>query len=492
MRRPLGLIILELVAGIILSSPIASGQDSPPQPWADSDRDLLRRHARATWHSFEAMTPADGLPADRLDRVDGDTWKPSKQTSPTDIASYLWATLAAEKLAIIDPDDARHRLGATLATLKGLEREHGFFFNLYDVESRRRIGDGGSKDHPARPFLSTVDNGWLAASLTMVRNTCPTLRDAADDLLAPMNFGFFYEPFDSGYPVQHPGQFHGGYYTDDHTFSAFYGMLNTEPRIVSYLAITRGQVPPEHYFRLYRTLPRDRGRQWQTPVGDWRTYRGVPVFEGHYDVRGRAIVPSWGGSMFEALMVPLFVPEARWAPASWGINHPLYVQAQIEQGLQERHYATWGFSPCRTPEGGYQTYGVEDLGSEPQGYRTFELRKQHQPAQADSPPSIAGVVTPHASFLALAFAPTEALSNLRHLETTYPIFGSHGFADSVNVATGQVSPCILSLDQGMILAAIANALTLDALQHALTDGPIEAAIRPIIAPEKFTAHPRDP
>ena len=41
----------------------------------------------------------------------------------------------------------------------------------------------------------------------------------------------------------------------------------------------------------------------------------------------------------------------------------------------------------------------------------------------------------------------------------------------------------------MILAAIANALCDNAMQHAFSDGPIEAAIRPLIAPEEFTAGP---
>ena len=87
-----------------------------------------------------------------------------------------------------------------------------------------------------------------------------------------------------------------------------------------------------------------------------------------------------------------------------------------------------------------------------------------------------------------AYAPGEALANLAHLEQTYPIFGEHGFADSVNVTTSAVAPSVLALDQGMILAAIANALADNALQHAFADGPIEATIRPLIAPEAFTAH----
>ena len=60
-----------------------------------------------------------------------------------------------------------------------------------------------------------------------------------------------------------------------------------------------------------------------------------------------------------------------------------------------------------------------------------------------------------------------------------------GFGDSVNVATGAVSPSVLSLDQGMILAALANALADDVLQRAFAAGPVEAAIRPLIAPEAF-------
>jgi 2-methylcitrate dehydratase PrpD len=60
----------------------------------------------------------------------------------------------------------------------------------------------------------------------------------------------------------------------------------------------------------------------------------------------------------------------------------------------------------------------------------------------------------------------------------------------VNVSSGEVSGSVLALDQGMILAAIANALADNAMQHAFSDGAIEEAIRPLIAPEEFTAGPR--
>lgn len=79
-------------------------------------------------------------------------------------------------------------------------------------------------------------------------------------------------------------------------------------------------------------------------------------------------VPGWGGSMFEELMPDLFVPEAEWAPDSWGLNHPFHVRAQREHGLDEAGYGYWGFSPSSDPHAGYREYGVDALGLNPTGY----------------------------------------------------------------------------------------------------------------------------
>ena len=135
-------------------------------------------------------------------------------------------------------------------------------------------------------------------------------------------------------------------------------------------------MPATHYFKMWRTFPDTCDWSWQEmqPEGVTRTYLGVDVFEGHYTYRGMNIVPSWGGSMFEALMVPLFVPEEEWAPPSWGVNHPLYVRAQIEHGLKEAEYGYWGFSPSNNPDGGYREYGVDPIGLEPNGYASDQER----------------------------------------------------------------------------------------------------------------------
>ncbi len=463
--------------------PVAQGREAGPDALGPEDRHTLRQYARDTWRSFEVMAAPKRLPADGLRRGADGVWSPTRKTSPTDIAAYLWSTLAAAKLQIIDWPEADRRFETTLSALAGIPRVHGFLLDQIDTVSGDPPREPATSGRAAHRKLSAVDNAWLATALMMLANTRPALRDRARTLLEPFDFRFFYVPYDPADPSTRPGQLHGAYWTDTSKYGDLLGLVNTETRIVSYIGIARGQLPREHYYHIFRTLPGEKVPQTQRPQGEPRTFLGVTVFEGHYTYHNMRIVPSWGGSMFEALMVPLFVPEGRWAPRSWGVNHPLYVRAQIEHGLEERRYGFWGFSPACRPEGGYRTYGVNALGVNPMGYHTHDLADSEKVSSAAWEP----VITPHASFLALSYAPRKALANLKKLRARFPIYGPCGFHDSVNLSSGKVSNCILALDQGMILAAIANVLADDAMQHALADGPFEGAIRALIAPEAFTA-----
>ena len=58
---------------------------------------------------------------------------------------------------------------------------------------------------PVRPRLSAVDDAWLAVALTMVANSELSLRERAGGLLEPIDFRFFYDPYDAADPVRHPG-----------------------------------------------------------------------------------------------------------------------------------------------------------------------------------------------------------------------------------------------------------------------------------------------
>ena len=492
------------------------------------DERALQRYAADTWQSFEAMvSPRTGLPSDHIGG-DLDPSTRSAYTSPTNIGMYLWATLAARDLHLITPREAVQRIDQTLGSLERMERDDpsGQFFNWYNPDTLQKLTTWPEPPfNHVMPFLSSVDNGWLASALIMVANAVPQLHREAWDLATSMNFGCYYDP-NALAPGAPAGLIRGGFWlSDDHpggTVSGnycgmvdatgqpraveytghHYGAFNTEPRIASYIGIALGQIPRQHYFGPWRTFPATCDWSWQEqkPKGDWQTYLGVNVFEGAYHYRDKRIVPTWGGSMFEALMVPLVVPEEQWGPRSWGVTHPLYVESQIQYGLDEAKYGYWGFSPASDPEGGYREYGVDVLGMDTTpglGYTSDHAELTtidygwDDPACPRPPHSISdygqGEPTPHASFLALDFDRAAALQNLASLENDFPgLYGAGGFKDSVNVATGVVANRYLSLDQGMVIAAIANELRHDRLQSYLAT-TLRPELRPLMAMEQFSA-----
>ena len=453
-------------------------------------------YAKRTWASFVAMTDhSSGLPADVLNS-DGST---SVQTSTTNIGAYMWSAVAAHRLGIISKHELVKRLSRTVTTLEHMERykDTGQYYNWYDHRTGEKLTDWPPKHDPNfHPILSSVDNGWLAVGLKIVARTVPELSRRAGALYDAMDFGFYYRP-DVNRVLFH-------FRPDDPAASpCCYDTVVSESRIVDYIGIGRGQLPKKEYFGRWRTFPDTCDWSWQEtkPVGSYRRYFGVDVFEGAYVYNGIQLVPSWGGSMFEALMPALFVPEETWAPHSWGPNHPRTVQAQIFHGMTEAGYGYWGFSPANKPEGDYGAWGVDGAGMDPNGMPSNEDNTlvdhgfpgcPDRAAKPDPPPSAYtnGVVTPHAAFLGLRFAPKETAANVRRLAHDFPgLYGKWGFRDSVNVQTKRVSDAYLSLDQGMIMAALGNALGDDVLRDAFADRGLERSLRPVIGAERFTTGP---
>jgi hypothetical protein len=495
-------VIAAMVAALIAPVPAAAAPDP------------LTRYAADTWRSMAALVnPGTGLPSDNINGA-LDPASRAKYTSPTNVGMYLWATVSARHLGLISDRDARDRVSRTLSTLSGLKRHpaSGQFYNWYDPATGDLLRIWPVDGSVVHPFLSSVDNGWLASGLLMVANDLPPLSGRAWSLLSTMDFGFYYDPnaVAPGFPA---GLIRGGFWDEqppdcsvvgnyrgrgpDVWYTCHhYGSFNTEPRIASYIGIALGQIPAAHYFAGWRTFPPTCDWSWQEqqPIGHNATYLGVPVFEGTYAYRGMHLVPTWGGSMFEALMVPLIVPEETWGPKSWGRNHPLYVRAQIEHGLAETGYGYWGFSPSDNPSGGYSAWGVDAIGMQADGYPSDEQGTlvdygfgdcPGRPAQPAPAHYGEGVVTPHASFLALRYAPGAALSNLAKLRQNFDAYGPGGFYDAVNVSTGAVARSYLALDQGMVLAAAANALRGDVLRRTFTRGPI-SSLRPVMAMEDWS------
>lgn len=404
--------------------------------FSDIPEEFLMEIARDTWRFFDEIVDREnGLPLDTIQigsslALDEDTWI-GDYTNITNIGIYLMCIVSAYDLKIISKEDALERISKTLSALEKMEyHESGFPYNYYDTTLL---------EHTSY-FVSLVDSGWLVAGLYVAKNAFPEeLTERTQRLIDRGNFMFFYDPSER--------QMYHGYYAHLQVYSDYhYGIFYTEPRVASYMAIARGDVPEEHWFLgLVRTIPEKFDWQNQTPKNRVKkTTRGFIYEGGYYEWKDIQYVPSWGGSAFEALMPPLLLNEDELGPEGLGLNNLRHAQGQIRYALDDLEYPVWGMSPCSVPEGGYSEYGVTPFGSK--GYKT-------------------GVVTPHASILALEYAPDEVVRNLRQLIELFDIYGEYGFYDAVNVKTGLVARKYLALDQGMILVAINNYLNHGAIRN---------------------------
>jgi putative glucoamylase/uncharacterized protein DUF3131 len=491
MRRPIVFLAALLLVLGSSTAAVAGGADP------------LRGYARDTWRSLVAMTPpATGLPADNLS---GDLTVASTYTSPTNIGGYMWSAVVARSLGIISPREAQNRVATTLNTLSRLEHHDrsGMFYNWYDPRTGAVVTTWPEDGSTVTPFLSSVDNGWLAAALRVVAGAFPPLKAQANRILTAMNFGFFYDPAATT-PIGTRGLIRGGFWDtpppgcsvaqDGVWFTCnHYDITVTEPRIATYLGIGAGQIPPSAYFDTMRTLPDNCDYAWQEmqPQGFSTTHLGRTVYEGSYRYRGITFVPTWGGDMFEALMPDLFVPEDQWGPNSWGRNHPATVAAQIEHGLHDAGYGYWGFSPASDPFGGYRAWGVDAMGMDTDGYPSDVQGAKYDAGfgtcRPPGPPAVYGdgVVTPHAAFLALPYAKKAVITNLATIKGDFDAYGPGGFYDAVAVRSGTVAKRYLSLDQSMIMGAIGNSLAHDVLRKAFVTPQFEHAVRPLLARETF-------
>lgn len=508
-------------AGAAAAAPASTGAAAPAStvgaagPGGGSglsaqQRSALYGIASDTWKFFAAdIDPATHLPMDNL----GPGNIVGTYTSAADIGVYLWAVVAADDLGLISRTQADSLLTATLTTVKGLKRYDGFLYQWYDTTNGDTLLNPGDGDCPAQAtptedncyFVSAVDNGWYASGLVVVRQALPELAPLVNSLMAPMNFGIFYDsrpetacntnPAVAG--NQPTGQMYGGYYVDQGPASYHNGALYSDPRIAIYMGMGLHQMPGNVWWRTWRTLPPqqcstdpDFSWQGQWPVGGyWQTYtdpqsgQKFRVWEGHYTYPGTSLtyVPTWAGGMFEALMPNEVVPETTWGPHSFGLNDLRNAQVQIKYDTQVLHDPVWGMSPSSTADdtGDYDEYGVEGLD-----FPAGDQLSQDVTAGTES------VVTPYASFLALSVLPQEAYTNIEKLQQLYPgIYSADGgFYDAVNPTTGSIGQRRLVLDQSIIMAAVDNALNNNAIQRYFAHDPTSWAAKTYLSMETMSIH----
>ncbi len=239
--------------------------------------------------------------------------------------------------------------------------------------------------------------------------------------------------------------------------NSFYDLLASEARVASFVAIAKGDVPQEHWFRLGRQLTEVDG--------------------------GRGLI-SWTGTMFEYLM-PLLVMR-NYGSTLLDQTYSSVVARQIEYG-QERG-VPWGISEsaynARDVHFNYQygPFGVPGLGLKRGLIEDL-------------------VIAPYATMLAAVVAPTAAMANLRALERE-GAFGSFGYYESIDytaerVPQGQrrvIIRAFMAHHQGMSLVALDNALHDGQMEKRFHADPLVRATE-LLLQERIpigvhAAHPR--
>ncbi len=245
------------------------------------------------------------------------------------------------------------------------------------------------------PDAQQVAQTWLdslheaiARAWTASETLTSRLRDTArraDSLAAGMRFGFLFDPerklFTIGYNV-----------TEGRRDNSYYDLLASEARLGSYLAVARGDIPPEHWFHLGRAI---------TPVD------------------GTQALVSWSGTMFEYLMPNLVMPVY---PAT------LLDQTSLAVIEQQRRYAAergvpWGISES--------AYNVMDAWHTYQ-YRAFGVPGLGLKRGLDEDL----VIAPYATMLALSVDPASAIANLRRL-TAAGAEGRYGYYEAIDYTPGR-------------------------------------------------------
>ena len=377
----------------------------------------MRESADRIWRFFHdwSSSSTNWLIPDSV-REDGTV---DLRLSPTNLGMLLNARIAAVHLGIAPLAEFVFETRQTLDQVLLLPKHRGHLLNWYDINSLKPLPPS---------FVSTVDSGNLAASLWtlkqaalalasestvkrgVTKDLAAELRSIADichGLVREMDFRFLYQrrkkALSIGYDV-----------AEGRLDPSSYNLLASEARIASFVAIAKGDIPQESWFRLGRA---------------------------HTLVRGEPVLLSWSGTMFEYLM-----------PLLWMRHHPdtildrslkTVVRSQRECG--RRRGVPWGISESAFLSGPNGEYGYGAFG-------VPELAMKREDSQAL-------VISPYSSYLAAGVDPAAAVENLRRMKE-FDWFGRYGFYESIDYTRAGADPVRMWMahHQGMSLLAIVNLL----------------------------------
>ncbi|MEP6946098.1 MAG: glucoamylase family protein [Acidobacteriota bacterium] len=253
----------------------------------------------------------------------------------------------------------------------------------------------------------------------------------SDETVTEMNFDFLFDDERKIFSI--------GYNVDlEKLDNSYYDLLASEARLTSFVAIAKGDISQEHWFKLGRPL---------TPVDS-----------------SRALV-SWTATMFEYLMPILVMRD--YDGTLLDQTYKAIVARQIAYGAENS--IPWGISEsafnARDLQLNYQyhAFGVPGLG----------LKRG---LSEDL------VVAPYATALAAPISPAAAMENFHHLIRERAL-ARFGFYESIDYTPVRLPPdtvqvvirAFMAHHQGMILVALNNLIHGDTMQRRFHADPLVKA-----------------
>jgi cyclic beta-1,2-glucan synthetase len=260
--------------------------------------------------------------------------------------------------------------------------------------------------------------------LSQLRRDVATIATKAQQFADAMDFGFLLVESRQLLSIGYDG-------ATGELNAACYDLLASEARIASFLAVAKGDIPQEAWFRLDRS---------------------------HVLVHGRATLISWTGTMFEYMM-----------PALWMRSYPdTLITRSLEAvvRIQRDHVREipWGIS-----ESGFAKTDAQGR----YGYHAWGVPELALKYGADDGP----VISPYSTFLAAPFLRSDALKNLRSMAMLNWV-GAYGFYEAADYIEGEEPKLVRSWmahHQGMSLLAITNLLRDNIVQNWFHASPLVRA-----------------
>jgi cyclic beta-1,2-glucan synthetase len=365
---------------------------------------------------------------------------PAAATAPAPATPAAWAAVLAEL-------SAHARTLSDVASALTAERGEGAEGELVTWAEAARLAvasharDLALLEPPAQASaLSTISelsdpsggaSGDGSPGAAALVRRLQAIADQAHQIFRDMEYGFLFDPTRKLFSI--------GFRVRDGTLDpSCYDLLASEARLASFLAIAKGDIAPDHWFRLGRAL---------TPVG-----------------RGSALI-SWSGSMFEYLMPALVMR----APALSLLDHTYRLVVARQMSYAAELGVPWGMSEsaynARDLEQTYQysSFGVPGLG----------LKRGL---------SEDVVVAPYATALGAMIQPEAAVRNFGRLGRA-GASGRYGFREALDYtarrlpegATVAIVKSYMAHHQGMALVALGNVLNDRAMIERFHADPIVEA-----------------